>query len=192
MRSIIWFLVLVFLVGPVWAETDVVQVPKTNSKLSMDDLGFSAADTKSDPAYQHMLDKRSHMLKAHQIMGMITLVPMWANVLLASDVERNAGKRNLHAAVGIGTFAMYCTTASLAIFAPKPKGVKSKGSTKYHKLLAFIHFPAMILVPILGDIAKNQRDKHERVHGIAEYHGAVVGVLLASYTSAMGMEIINF
>lgn len=192
MRSIVWLLAFTILAGPAWAETSAVVVPKPNKKLSMDDLGFTAEDTKSDPAYQHMLEKRSHMLKAHQIMGMITLVPMWTNVFLASDVKRNKSKRDLHAAVGMGTFALYCTTASLAIFAPKPKGIKSKGATKYHKLLAFVHGTAMLLVPILGEMAKNQRDKGEKVHGIAEYHGAAAGVLLGAYTAAMGIEIINF
>ena len=193
MRSILWLLVFTLVAGPVLAETATVKEMKEKQSLSLGDLGFSEADMKSDPHYQHQLDKRSRMLKAHQIMGLITLVPLWTNAFLSNGVEESSSKRNLHAAVGMAAFAMYCTTASLAIFAPKPKGVKSKGATKYHKLLAIVHGTAMLVVPILGAMAKHQLDNGDRrVHGVASLHGAAVGALLGAYTAAMAVEVINF
>jgi hypothetical protein len=61
-----------------------------------------------------------------------------------------------------------------------------------HKALAFIHGPGMILTPILGAIAFDQRSRGEKVHGIASLHGAVAGVTAAAYGAAMLSVMIKF
>jgi len=50
----------------------------------------------------------------------------------------------------------------------------------------------MILTPILGAIAFDQRIRGEKVHGIASAHGAVAGVTAAAYGAAMLSVMIKF
>ncbi len=53
------------------------QAPSSNSQApSLEDLGLSPAQTRSDPQLQARLDKRAHMLKIHQRLGLITAVPL--------------------------------------------------------------------------------------------------------------------
>jgi len=54
-----------------------------------------------------------------------------------------------------------------------------------HRALAWIHGPGMILTPILGAIAFDQKRKGEKVHGIASAHGAVAIVTAAAYGAAI-------
>jgi len=54
--------------------------PPGNKAPSLGDLGFSPAETKSNPKEQALLDKRTHMLKSHQRLGLITTIPMIASV----------------------------------------------------------------------------------------------------------------
>ncbi len=54
-----------------------------------------------------------------------------------------------------------------------------------HKVLAWIHGPGMILTPILGAIAFDEKSKGERVHGIASAHGPVAIVTAAAYGAAI-------
>jgi hypothetical protein len=191
---------LVFVQGTVFAadktapskKKDAVTVT-TDPRLSVDDLGFTAEESKSDPEMQAKLEKRSHRLKAHQVMGLLTAIPMVGNVILSNGVDESRSKRNLHAAVGIFTTAMYATTAYLALTAPKIPGVKKKGSTRIHRWLAVIHGSMMLATPILGEMAKHQLDTgSRRVHGIASLHSAAVTTLLISYGAAMGVMVINF
>jgi hypothetical protein len=50
----------------------------------------------------------------------------------------------------------------------------------------------MILTPILGSLALAQRNRGEKVHGIASAHGAVAGVTAAAYGAAMLSVMIRF
>lgn len=159
---------------------------------SLTDLGFNAADTTANSALQAQLERRTSMLKTHQTLGLITLVPMAAAILTSTKAGDSHGWRNLHMAMGITTAAFYFTTASFAIFAPKPEGTKSHGLTKIHKTLAFIHFPAMIMTPILGYLAKRQEDRGEKLHGIAQYHNVAAYTLGISFAAAMAVMTFNF
>ena len=152
--------------------------------LSLDDLGFTPEETRSDPQFQKDLDKRSDTLKIHQTLGMVTAVPMVATYILGLSVEDGGGSsRDLHAAFGIATGALYLTTASFAIFAPKPKGLKATGNSEIHRILAFVHFPLMIITPILGSqIHEGAGDSEDSLKGI---HFACASVLLASYLTSM-------
>jgi hypothetical protein len=179
------------------AEPSKPVVAPLDSRLSVDDLGFSASDTKSDPALQAKLTKRSHKLKAHQVMGLLTAIPMVGTAILAGNVKHNSNNRNLHMAVGLATTGMYLTTAYLALTAPKIPGSKHSGSTRLHRYLAIVHGTMMIATPILGAMAKRQLDEnqgapHYRIHGIANMHGAAAALLLISYGAAMSVMVINF
>lgn len=50
--------------------------PSGNSQApSLEDLGLSSSQTQSDPQLQARLDKRAHMLKIHQRLGLIRRFP---------------------------------------------------------------------------------------------------------------------
>ena len=162
---------------------------------SLGDLGFTPAQAQGNPQEQARLDRRSHMLKIHQRLGLITLAPLAAALFSSGGAkDKNGGSsgRELHAALGGTAAAMYLTTASFAIFAPKIQGTPARGPIRIHKALAWIHGPGMILTPILGAMAYNQRAAGEKVHGIASAHGAVAGITAAAYGAAMLSVTIKF
>lgn len=135
------------------------------------------------------------MLKIHQRMGLITAVPLVATVIAgagAGGKSTSSSTRDLHAALGGTTAVLYFTTASFAIFAPKIKGTKTRGPIRVHKALAWIHGPGMILTPILGEMAFNEKSKGEKVHGIASAHGPVAIVTAAAYGAAMLAVSVKF
>ena len=68
---------------------------------------------------------------------------------------------------------------------PKFRDTEVRGQIRLHKALAWIHGPGMILTPILGAIAFDQKSKGEKVHGIASAHGAVAIVTAAAYGAAI-------
>jgi hypothetical protein len=165
------------------------------STPSLGDLGFTPDQSQGSAQDQARLDKRSHMLKTHQRLGLITTAPLVATLFLANGAaghKSTASGRDLHAILGGVTAGMYLATASFAIFAPKIAGTPTRGPIRVHKALAWIHGPGMILTPILGSLALEQRDRGEKVHGIASAHGAVAGVTAAAYGAAMLSVIIKF
>ena len=93
---------------------------------SLGDLGFPPDQTQGNLQDQARLDKRSHMLKMHQRLGLITTVPLLATVIsgsFAGGKETGSTGRDLHAALGSVTTGLYFTTAYYAIFAPKVPGI---------------------------------------------------------------------
>jgi hypothetical protein len=155
---------------------------------SLVDLGFPTDQTKGSADEQARLDKRSHMLKTHQRLGLITTAPLLATFIAstrASGRSATTTGRDVHAALGIATAGMYFTTAAYAIRAPKVPGTPTRGPIRLHKALAWIHGPGMILTPILGALAYQQRNRGERVHGIASAHGAVAAVTGIAYGAAI-------
>lgn len=173
-------------VGSSTVTLDGKLVP-TGGAPSLGDLGFSPDQSQGNAQEQARLDKRSHMLKTHQRLGLITTAPLIATLFAANGAKSktSASGRELHAALGGVTVGMYLTTASFAIFAPKIHGMRTRGPIRLHKALAFIHGPGMILTPILGAMAYNQRSAGQKVHGIASAHGAVAAVTAAAYGAAM-------
>jgi hypothetical protein len=159
--------------------------------LSLDDLGFSLAQTQGSAEDQAKLNKRSHMLKIHQELGLITTVPLLATVIAGSSAggkSTSSSARNVHAALGTVTFGLYWTSAYYAIFAPTIPGSPTHGNIRLHKALAWVHGAGMILTPILGDLAYEQRRRGESVHGIASAHGAVGIVTAVAYGAAILTE----
>jgi Carboxypeptidase regulatory-like domain len=156
--------------------------------LSLGDLGFSPTQTQGNAQYQARLDKRSHMLKVHQRLGLIDTVPLLATVILgpgAGGKNSSSADRYAHLALGSVTGDLYFMSAYYAIRAPKIPGTQVRGPIRLHKALAWIHGPGMILTPILGAMAFDQTSKGEKVHGIASAHGAVAIVTAAAYGAAI-------
>lgn len=169
-------------------------------KPSLSDLGFPTTETKGSAEEQARLDKRSHMLKIHQRMGLITIAPLAATLITGGmakgERERsatgttlvantNTTGRNVHMALGTTTAAMYFTTAYFAIRAPKIAGTPTRGPIKLHKTLAWIHGTGMILTPILGAMAYNQLNNGQRVHGLASAHAPVAYTTAIAYGAAI-------
>ena len=156
--------------------------------LSLGDLGFSSAQTQGNAQDQARLDKRSHMLKIHQRLGLIDTAPLLATVFLgtgAGGKSTSSTDRYAHLALGSVTGDLYFMSAYYAIRAPKIPGTDVRGQIRLHKALAWIHGPGMILTPVLGAIAFDQRSRGEKVHGIASAHGAVAIVTAAAYGASI-------
>src|ERR1700675_1700431 len=156
--------------------------------LSLGDLGFSQGQTQGNAQDQARLDKRSHMLKVHQRIGLIDTIPLIATVILgpgSGGKSTSTANRYAHLALGSVTGDLYFISAYYAIRAPKIQGTETRGPIRLHKALAWIHGPGMILTPILGAIAFDQKSKGEKVHGIASAHGAVAIVTAGAYGAAI-------
>ena len=163
---------------------------------SLSDLGFSQQQTQADPQLQAMLERRTHMLKVHQRLGLITAIPMFAAVV-TGPMAKAKGKNgepikeptqanlDFHAALGGVTSVLYFTTAYYAIRAPRVPGTHKHGAIRMHEALAFIHGPGMILTPVLGIMAYKQENAGEKVHGIASAHGPVAVVTAAAYGASI-------
>jgi hypothetical protein len=175
---------------------DQTKPPATNPAApTLGDLGFPPDQTQGNVQDQARLDKRSHMLKIHQRLGLITTLPMLATVItgsMAGGKTTSSSGRDLHAALGSVTTGLYLTTAYFSIFAPRVPGTTTRGSIRLHKTLAWIHGPGMILTPILGVMAYQQRNRGERVHGIASAHGAVAATTAAAYGLAILSVSVRF
>jgi hypothetical protein len=162
---------------------------------TLGDLGFPTEQSQGNAQEQARLDKRSHMLKMHQRLGLITTAPLLATLLTSNGAagrNSSASGRQLHGVLGGVTAGMYFTTAYYAIRAPTVPGTKTRGPIVLHKALAFIHGPGMVLTPILGAMAYAQRNRGEKVHGIASAHSAVAAVTGVAYGAAILSVMIKF
>jgi hypothetical protein len=155
---------------------------------TLEDLGISPQQAQGSAQDQARLDKRSHMLKIHQRLGLIDTIPLIATVATsfgAGGRSTSNDWRWTHLALGSATGDLYFTSAYFAIFAPKIPGTQVKGPIRLHKALAWVHGPGMILTPILGAMAFDEKSKGERVHGIASAHGPVAIVTASAYGAAI-------
>jgi hypothetical protein len=155
---------------------------------SLQDLGIPPEQTQGSAQDQARLDKRTHMLKVHLRLGLITLAPLVATFITSA----NAGGKNtsntdrtVHMVLGAVSGDLYFMTAYYAIRAPRVPGTETRGPIRLHKAMAWIHGPGMILTPILGAIAYNQKNNGEKVHGIASAHGPVAIVTGAAFGIAV-------
>jgi|ERR1700674_71752 len=156
--------------------------------LSLGDLGFSSAQTQGSAQDQARLDKRTHMLKIHQRLGLITIAPLAATFITsvgAGGKKTSTTDRTVHTILGAASSDLYFMTAFYAIRAPKIPGTETRGPIRLHRVLAWIHGPGMILTPILGALAYNQKNRGEKVHGIAAAHGPVAIVTGAAFGVAV-------
>jgi hypothetical protein len=163
--------------------------------LSLEDLGFSSAQAQGTAEDQARLDKRSHMLKIHQRLGLIATAPIVASVvtgLSAGGKSTSSTDRYAHLALGSVAGDLYFMSAYYAIRAPRIPGTQAHGPIRLHKALAWIHGPGMILTPILGAIAFDQKSRGEKVHGIASAHGAVAIITAGAYGAAILSVSIKF
>ena len=175
------------------------QQPQSSTAPTLGDLGFTRQQTLANADLQKKLNQRTHDLKVHQTLGLITAAPMCAAVIVAGGakakrnradpsappIEPSSATVDLHAALGASTAALYGFTAYYAIAAPRIPGVKPKGAIRLHRDLVWIHAPGMVLTPILGGMALSQENNGERVHGIASAHSYVAWTTVAAYGASI-------
>ncbi|MGB6725654.1 MAG: hypothetical protein WBE74_07090, partial [Terracidiphilus sp.] len=175
-------------------QTNQKQNPETAPSLG--DLGFTPQQTQANAQLQTRLNERTHMLKVHQTLGLVTTIPMIATLITGPQAkakgrngqtikEPTAANLDFHIALGGLTTGMYWTTAYYAIFAPKIPGVKPKGAIRLHRDLEWVHGPGMIITPLLGIMAYKQENAGEKVHGMASYHGTAAFVTTAAYGASI-------
>jgi len=182
--------------APSPAQENLPNAPSSSvSPPSLSDLGLTPEQTQGNPREQALLDKRTHMLKIHQRMGLITTIPLVATVILgpgAGGKSEGTATRDLHVALGSLTGDLYGITAYYAIRAPRIPGTKKRGPIKFHEAMAWIHGPGMILTPILGAMAFSQKNNGEKVHGIAQAHGPVAIVTAGAFGAALLSVSVKF
>jgi hypothetical protein len=176
------------------AQANTVNLTLTET-LALGDLGFTSAQTQGSVADQARLDERSYMLKMHQRFGLLTAVSFGATLISSTSAggrSTSSSGRNWHAGLGILNVGLYATTAYFAILAPKVPGTETRGQIRLHKALAWIHGTGMIVTPILGAMAYDQRSKGERVTGAASYHGAAAAVTAIAFGLAIITVSVKF
>ncbi len=182
--------------APAGSSSQLPNAPSSSkTEPSLEDLGFSPAESEANAKEQALLDKRTHMLKIHQRMGLITTVPMVVSVITSLNAGgRSTGtaSRDLHVALGALTGDLYGITAYYAIRAPRVPGTETRGPIRVHKILAWIHGPGMILTPILGAMAFQQKNNGEKVHGLAAAHGPVAIVTAGAFGAALLAVSVKF
>ena len=119
---------------------------------------------------------RKNMLNAHQVIGYITLASMVAQGIIGGKLYNgDESLRNTHKTMGNIVNIGYFTGAGLSLFAPPPlinKKVKGFNSIKAHKILATIHFSAMVAT-------NHFKDRNKDTHKAAAY------TAFASYATAV-------
>jgi hypothetical protein len=170
--------------------TDNLPNAPSSSKTapSLQDLGFPAEQAQGNAKEQAVLDKRTHMLKIHQRLGLLAAIPLIATVatsMNAGGKNTSSTDRNVHMVLGAVSSDLYFTSAYFAIRAPRVPGTTTRGPIRFHKAMAWIHGPGMILTPILGAMAYSQKNNGQKVHGIAAAHGPVAIVTAGAFGAAL-------
>jgi hypothetical protein len=173
------------------ASTDAQQ-PSSSSQapLSLGDLGLTPDQLQGNAKAQALLDKRTHMLKVHQRLGLWTTIPLAAALISSGSAPcksncGNSAGADFHAALGSVAVGMYAATAYYAIAAPKIPGTTKKGAIRWHEALVWIHGPGMVLTPILGAMALSQQNSGQKVHGIASAHSEVAVATAGAYVASI-------
>jgi hypothetical protein len=182
-------------IKPTLEQDSLPNAPSSSTAPSLSDLGLTPEQTQGNPREQALLDKRTHMLKIHQRMGLITTIPLIATLILgtgAGGKSEGTATRDLHVALGGLTGDLYGITAYYAIRAPRIPGTKKRGPIKFHEAMAWIHGPGMIATPILGIMAFDQKNNGEKVHGIAQAHGPVAIVTAGAFGAALLSVSVKF
>ena len=162
-----------------------------HAELELKDLGLTEAEVKLSPQEvksQKVLEQRHGMLKTHEVLGLTTLGLMSATMLTGNS----GASGNVHMYLGMATGLMYFTTAYYSLAAPKPATIKDRGMIVWHKRLAWIHFPAMVLAPILGYMYKQNEEHDRKSSSLVKQHSAVAGVGFAAFALSAALMTFEF
>jgi hypothetical protein len=127
------------------------------------------------------MQTRRFMLKAHQVLGFITLGGMVAQGIVGSQLYNGKSElKDTHEALATGINITYSMAALSSLFAPPPLVNRDKGLTslRLHKWLAVVHMSGMIATNILAGQIENNPD-------LKPIHRAVAFTTFAAYTAAV-------
>ena len=124
---------------------------------------------------------RRFMLRAHQILGFVTLGGMVAQGVVGSQLYN--GKFDLkdaHESLATGINVTYSMAALTSLFAPPPLLARDKNlsSVKLHRWLAVVHLTGMVATNILAN-------RIEDNPSLKPYHRAAAYTTFASFAAAM-------
>jgi hypothetical protein len=143
---------MVFTQRLLWGEKGVFRATKL-SPLNMEQR-------------QKELKVRRVMLTTHQVLGYLTLSAMVAQGIIGGKLYNgDSSLYNTHKTMADVVNIGYFTTAGMSLFAPPPlinKKVRGFSSIKAHKILATVHFSAMLATNIY-------KDKNREIHKGAAY-----------------------
>jgi hypothetical protein len=127
------------------------------------------------------MQTRRFMLKAHQVLGFVTLGGMVAQGIVGSQLYNGKPElKDTHEALATGINITYSMGALMSLFAPPPLVNRDKGLTslRMHKWLAVVHMSGMIATNILAGQIDNNPD-------LKPIHRAVAFTTFAAYTAAV-------
>jgi hypothetical protein len=160
-----------------------------HADISLEELGVSSNQGQEiKPLSLSDAKIRTEKLKTHEVLGLTTLGVMTATLLTGNSALDN----NLHMYLGMTTGALYLATAYYSLTAPKPMGVIDRGRIKWHKGLAWVHFPAMLLTPYLGYMYKKHEDEGKKHSSLEKQHTTVAGILYGSFALSAALMVIEF
>lgn len=165
-------------------------LPMAHAQLSLGDLGISQAKDVApvDPKLEQQLQLRTSKLKTHEMLGLATWGMMTATLFTGGQ----ALDGNLHANLGYTTAALYMATAYYSLTAPKPSQIQDKARMKWHKGLAWVHFPLMLLAPYVGYMYKRHHEQGKPHSGLEKQHPTLAGILYGSFTLSAALMVIEF
>ena len=166
-------------------------ISNARAEISLDDLGLNKTELELSPAQiqeQKTLETRHSMLKTHEVLGLTTLGFMTASMLTGGSAIGS----DVHMYMGITSGLLYFTTAYYSLSAPKPAGIKDRGNIVWHKRLAWIHFPAMVLAPILGYIYKKNEEEGRKSSSLVKQHPTIAGVGFGAFALSAAIMTIEF
>lgn len=165
-------------------------ISMSHADISLGDLGISNVSVPTDPnlVFEKEMTERSSKLKTHEVLGLVTLGAMTATMFTGGS----ALDSDVHMYLGITTGLLYFTTAYYSLTAPKPVGIIDRGRIKWHKALAWIHFPAMIITPVLGYLYKKHEDEGKAHNSLEKQHSTFAGILYGSFALSAALMVIEF
>lgn len=169
----------------------VISSHLARAEINLSDLGLSQESTteiESQKKNELIMQERHSKLKTHEVLGLATWGMMTATMFTGGSALDN----NLHMYLGLTTAALYYTTAYYSLSAPKPNSIKDQTRMKWHKGLAWVHFPLMLITPYLGYMYKKHEDNGQKHSSIEKQHSAFAGALYGSFTLSAALMVIEF
>lgn len=158
------------------------------SELGMESAPISEAEKTEQMELKRELKIRHEKLKTHEILGLTTWGLMTATMLTGGS----ALDSDMHMYLGMATGVSYLTTAYFSLTAPKPSSIKDKPRMKWHKNLAWVHFPLMLLVPYLGYMYKKHEEDGKKHSSLEKQHSTFAGLLYGTFTISAALMVIEF
>ena len=159
-----------------------------SGSLQLSDLGIDSTLSQQRPdgaITQLELKERHSMLKTHELLGLTTLGVMTAALF-------SGGNNSAHMYLGISSGLLYYATAYYSLSAPKPMGLKERGNIVWHKRLAWVHFPAMVLAPVLGYLYKKNQDDGKESSSLVKQHQTIAGIGYGAFALSAALMTIEF